>query len=68
MLKEFLNKQVTILFIDGGSISNGTIIELDDKFVKYESPLNLNIIPITSIKSITLHTEEKPKPIVRGFV
>jgi hypothetical protein len=38
MLKEFLNQQVTILFIDGGSISNGTLIEMDERFVKYQSP------------------------------
>jgi hypothetical protein len=68
MLKEFLNQQVTILFIDGGSISNGKLIEMDERFVKYESPHNLNIIPITSIKTVTLQTEEKPHSTIRGFV
>ncbi|MDF2958879.1 MAG: hypothetical protein K0S39_614 [Paenibacillus sp.] len=67
MLKEFLNQQVTILFIDGGSVSNGTLIEMDDKFVKYQSPQNLNIIPITSIKCVTLQIGENPSATVRGF-
>ncbi|SFK94183.1 hypothetical protein SAMN03159341_102288 [Paenibacillus sp. 1_12] len=68
MLKEFLNQQVTILFIDGGSISNGTLIEMDERFVKYQSPHSLNIIPITSIKTVNLQTEDKPNATVRGFV
>ncbi|TDF98137.1 hypothetical protein [Paenibacillus piri] len=67
MLKEFINKQVTILFIDGGSVSGGTLIEMDEKFVKYQSPQSLNIIPITSIKSVTLQSGENHNATVRGF-
>jgi hypothetical protein len=67
MLKEFINQQVTILFIDGGSVGNGTLIEMDDKFVKYQSAHNLNIIPITSIKSVNLQTSDNPTSTVRGF-
>ncbi|WP_282941204.1 hypothetical protein [Paenibacillus sp. RC67] len=67
MLKEFINQQVTILFIDGGSVSGGTLIEMDEKFVKYQSPQNLNIIPISSIKTVTLQNGDNHNSTVRGF-
>ncbi|NOU96329.1 hypothetical protein GC093_24380 [Paenibacillus sp. LMG 31456] len=68
MLREFLNQDVNIYFIDGQNVHGGKITDIDEKYVKYESDVYINIIPISSIRSVQLQTgERKNATAVRGF-
>ncbi|WP_433943020.1 hypothetical protein [Paenibacillus sp. SN-8-1] len=66
MFKSLEGKEVTIHFIDGSSVTNGKIEEVDDQSVRYRDEFQILYIPISSIKSVAVNTKERQRPRV-GF-
>lgn len=66
MLKELLGQKVAVHFLDGTSVREGVLEELDERFVKYRTEYQLLYIPVTSIRAVTLETKERERPRV-GF-
>jgi hypothetical protein len=67
MLTEFHDKEVVIFFLDGQSVAKGKIIEIDERYVKYQDPSFLHIIPISSIRNVQLQTGERQTAKFAGF-
>lgn len=66
MLNDLKGREVTINFLDGTSVKDGIIEEIDEHFVKYKSEFQLLYIPITSIRAVSIETKERQRPRV-GF-
>ncbi len=66
MLKELLGQKVAVHFLDGTSVREGVLEELDERFVKYRTEYQLLYIPVTSIRAVALETKERERPRV-GF-
>ncbi|WP_342565439.1 hypothetical protein NST84_10030 [Paenibacillus sp. FSL R7-0345] len=66
MLQELLGQKVAVRFLDGTSVREGVLEELDGQFVKYRSEYQLLYIPISSIRAVALETKERERPRV-GF-
>ncbi|KUP23496.1 hypothetical protein [Paenibacillus sp. DMB5] len=66
MLKELLGQKVAVHFLDGTSVREGVLEELDERFVKYRTEYQLLYIPLTSIRAVALETKERERPRV-GF-
>lgn len=66
MLEDLKGQKVTVHFLDGTSIKDGVLVELDERFVKYQTEYQVLYIPITSIRAVALETKERERPRV-GF-
>ncbi|WP_234993053.1 MULTISPECIES: hypothetical protein [unclassified Paenibacillus] len=66
MLEQLKGKQVLIHFLDGTHIGEGTLEEVDDKFVKYKTEYQELFIPVSSIRTVSVNLKERQKPKV-GF-
>ncbi|AIQ46346.1 hypothetical protein R70723_11020 [Paenibacillus sp. FSL R7-0273] len=66
MLQELLGQKVAVHFLDGTSVREGVLEELDERFVKYRTEFQLLYIPLTSIRAVALETKERERPRV-GF-
>jgi hypothetical protein len=66
MLASLQGKEVTIHFIDGTNACDGVLDQVDDKFVKYLTPYQTLIIPITSIRTVSIDIKERQRSRV-GF-
>ncbi|KZE72468.1 hypothetical protein A9P44_18010 [Paenibacillus polymyxa] len=66
MLASLQGKEVTIHFIDGTCACDGILDQIDDKFVKYLTQYQMLVIPITSIRTVSIDTKER-QPYKVGF-
>ncbi|MDP1512752.1 hypothetical protein L8C07_22720 [Paenibacillus sp. CMAA1739] len=66
MLASLQGKEVTIHFIDGTCACDGVLDQIDDKFVKYLTQYQMLVIPITSIRTVSIDTKER-QPHRVGF-
>ncbi|MGZ0041144.1 hypothetical protein [Paenibacillus ottowii] len=66
MLASLQDKEVTIHFIDGTCACDGILDQIDDKFVKYLTQYQMLVIPITSIRTVSIDTKER-QPYKVGF-
>ncbi|AIQ51947.1 MULTISPECIES: hypothetical protein [Paenibacillus] len=66
MLQELIGQKVAVHFLDGTSVREGVLEELDERFVKYRTEYQLLYIPVSSIRAVALETKERERPRV-GF-
>ncbi|MEE4564948.1 hypothetical protein [Paenibacillus polymyxa] len=66
MLASLQGKEATIHFIDGTCASDGVLDQIDDKYVKYLTQYQTLVIPITSIRTVTIDIKER-QPYRVGF-
>jgi hypothetical protein len=66
MLEDLKGQKVAVHFLDGTSVRDGVLEELDERFVKYRTEYQVLYIPITSIRAVALETKERERPRV-GF-
>lgn len=59
MLASLQGKEVTIHFIDGTNACDGVLDQIDDKFVKYLTQYQTLVIPITSIRTVSIDIKER---------
>lgn len=61
MLTSLQGKEVTIHFIDGTHVCDGVLDQIDDKFVKYLTQYQTLVIPITSIRTVSIDIKERQR-------
>ncbi|WP_025685691.1 hypothetical protein [Paenibacillus maysiensis] len=61
MLASLQGKEVTIHFIDGTNACDGILDQIDDKFVKYLTQYQTLVIPITSIRTVSIDIKERQR-------
>ncbi|WP_149095014.1 hypothetical protein [Paenibacillus terrae] len=61
MLASLQGKEVTIHFIDGTHVCDGVLDQIDDKFVKYLTQYQMLVIPITSIRTVSIDIKERQR-------
>jgi hypothetical protein len=61
MLASLQGKEVTIHFIDGTNVCDGILDQIDDKFVKYVTQYQTLVIPITSIRTVSIDIKERQR-------
>ncbi|WP_226003009.1 hypothetical protein [Paenibacillus sp. BJ-4] len=66
MLASLQGKEVTIHFIDGTNACEGVLDQVDDQFVKYLTQYQTLVIPITSIRTVSIDIKER-QPYRVGF-
>ncbi|MBP1176231.1 hypothetical protein JOE49_003483 [Paenibacillus sp. PvR133] len=61
MLANLQGKEVTIHFIDGTNVCDGILDQIDDKFVKYVTQYQTLVVPITSIRTVSIDIKERQR-------